>query len=55
VPFAVLNSNPYYGYQQPPGGDMTTATFVNFEIDQDLAGGGPVHFDFCVADLEFFD
>ena len=57
VPFAELASNPYWGYQQPQGGDMTTAQNVNFQVQQMLApdaGGGPLPFNFCVADVEFF-
>jgi hypothetical protein len=58
VPFASLATDPYYGYPQPPGGDMTTATDVHFEVDQLLdpaASGGPVPFHFCVADISLYD
>lgn len=58
VPFSALASNPYWGYQQPAGGDMTTAVSVNFEVDQPQAassGGGPVPFHFCITALEFYD
>lgn len=58
VPFSDLASNPYWGYPQPTGGDMTTAYAVNFEIDQpqDVSkGGGPMPFNFCITALEFFD
>jgi len=54
-----LADNPYYGYQQPAGGDMTTATSVNFQVNQPNpptdAGGSAVPFDFCVAYLEFYN
>jgi hypothetical protein len=55
VPFAALAVGPYYGYPQPPGGDMTTATDVHFEVDQPNSGGGPVPFNFCVADVSLYD
>jgi hypothetical protein len=58
VPFSALGADPNYGYPQPMGGDMTTATGVLFQINQPQAidaGGGPVIFDFCIADVEFFD
>jgi hypothetical protein len=58
VPFAALASNPGYGYQQPAGGDMKTATSVNFQVNQPDApdaGGKAVPFDFCLADIEFYD
>ncbi len=58
VPFSALAVNPYYGYQQPAGGDMTTATDVQFEITQPIApaapGGGPVPFDFCVGQISLY-
>ncbi len=58
VPFFALAGNPYYGYPQPVGGDMTTATDVHFEVDQPNApgptGGGPVPFSFCVSDIAFY-
>jgi hypothetical protein len=58
VPFSALGADPTYGYPQPMGGDMTTATGVLFQINQPQAidaGGGTVIFDFCIADVEFFD
>jgi hypothetical protein len=58
VPFATLVSNPGYGYQQPAGGDMKTATSVNFQVNQPKApdaGGVAVSFDFCIAYLEFYN
>jgi F5/8 type C domain len=59
VPFNALLVNPYFGIQQPAGGDMTTATDVHFEITQDnppaAPGGVPKAFDFCIAGIGFFD
>ena len=58
VPFAALASNPYYGYQQPAGGDMTTAYQVIFQVQQTqlpVGDGGALPFDYCVADIEFYN
>lgn len=58
LPFRYFESPPGYGYPQPLGGDMTTAIGVNFQVNQPNApdaGGDGVAFDFCVADIAFYE
>jgi hypothetical protein len=58
LPFAFFEATPGYGYPQPVGGDMTTAQAVHFQVNQPDpagAGGGPVPFDFCVAEIAFYE
>jgi hypothetical protein len=58
LPFRYFESAQGYGYPQPLGGDMTTAIGVNFQVNQPNApeaGEGGVAFDFCVADIAFYE
>lgn len=58
LPFRYFEAAPGYGYAQPLGGDMTTAIGVNFQVNQPSvpdAGEGAVTFDFCVADIAFYE
>jgi hypothetical protein len=58
LPFAFFEATPGYGYPQPVGGDMTAAQGVHFQINQPNppgGGGGAVPFDFCVADIAFYE
>ncbi|HXX66934.1 MAG TPA: hypothetical protein VEK07_07120 [Polyangiaceae bacterium] len=58
LPFRYFESAQGYGYPQPLGGDMTTAMGMNFQVNQPNppdAGEGGVAFDFCVADIAFYE
>jgi hypothetical protein len=58
LPFAFFEATPGYGYPQPVGGDMAAAQGVHFQINQPNApgaGGAPVAFDFCVAEIAFYE
>jgi hypothetical protein len=61
VAFALLTQNQYFGFQAPSAMFNSQAVYaVNFQVQQSNApdagadGGGPLPFNFCVADISFY-